>query len=194
MRLRERFDRRMSALKRGVRREGLASIGTPIFHGGDDAIAETPRAPAGANAIAAGAKDGDGMYKVRNNLFPRGLHLQYPEMALFLRHGVFIDLATHIVGGNVEQTWNLAIIKPAKAGGRFSWHQDGRYAISDPLDAGFTLWVAINKTTIANGTLWVAPSYWSRGLLPHVWDVPLSLIAADTIVFVVSVRFIRGFS
>lgn len=120
--------------------------------------------------IEQGSKAGDGTYKVRNNLFPSGLHRTFPEMARVLRHEAFMGLARQIVGDDVDQTWNQAIIKPAKTGGRFSWHQDARYAITDPLDAGFTLWVAISQTTLANGTLWVAPSYWARGLMPHIWD------------------------
>jgi phytanoyl-CoA hydroxylase len=120
--------------------------------------------------IEADAGQGGKMYRVRNNLFPSGLHRQFPEMARFLRHPVLIKLARQICGDNIDQVWNQAIIKPAKTGGHFAWHQDARYGITDPLDGGFTLWVAINKTTIANGTLWVAPQYWSRGLLPHVWN------------------------
>ena len=109
-------------------------------------------------------------YTVRNTLFPAGLHRLYPEMARFLRHPALLGLAKQLVGDEVDQTWNQAIIKPGITGGHFSWHQDGRYAITEPLDAGFTLWIAITDTTIANGTLWVAPSYWGRGLMPHIRD------------------------
>ena len=120
--------------------------------------------------IAADNRPGDGTPVVRNNLFPSRLHLKYPEMARFLRHPAFIGLCRQLIGPDADQTWNQAIIKPPRTGGRFGWHQDAAYEISKPLDEGFTLWIAIADTTVDNGTLWVAPSYWSRGLMPHIWD------------------------
>lgn len=112
----------------------------------------------------------DAIYRVRGNLFPSGLHRLNPDLAAFCRHGVFAQLCRELIGPDADQVWNQAIIKPGQTGGHFGWHQDARYAITDPLDDGFTCWLAVTQTTIANGTLWAAPDYFGRGLLPHDFD------------------------
>ena len=104
----------------------------------------------------------------------------------FIRHRVFQELAEQHVGPNVDITWNQAILKPPQKGGTidnaFAWHQDQWYAqkgdyakdsnweiLTDP-KTSITCWVAISRTTVDNGTLWVIPGGHKKGLLEHVWS------------------------
>lgn len=121
--------------------------------------------------IEADTKGDAKVARSRNNLFPSGLHLEYPELATFLHHPIFQELCRRLVGPEADLTWNQGIIKPGKTGGQFAWHQDGHFAITEPMDAGFTCWLAVTPATVENGTLWVAPEYYGRGLLSHIRDV-----------------------
>jgi ectoine hydroxylase-related dioxygenase (phytanoyl-CoA dioxygenase family) len=112
----------------------------------------------------------ENLYKVRGNLFPSHLHLHNPHQRAFLHHPALVELAGAMIGPDVDETWNQAIIKPGGTGGHFSWHQDAQYAHTDPMDPGFTCWIAVTDTTVANGTLWIAPGWFERGLQPHVWN------------------------
>jgi ectoine hydroxylase-related dioxygenase (phytanoyl-CoA dioxygenase family) len=110
----------------------------------------------------------------------------------FCRHPVILDLCRGLVGPDADMTWNQTIIKPptsrdpnATATARenaFAWHQDQWYALKgdyakdsnlDILEApnsGITLWIAISRTTVDNGTLWLLPGRHREGLLEHEWS------------------------
>ena len=107
----------------------------------------------------------------------------------FCNHPVFADLARELVGPDVDRTWNQAIVKApmpqesaANKQNALGWHQDMYYAehgtfindcnetmLRDP-NNGITCWVAITRTIVDNGTLWVLPGRHKEGLLPHVWN------------------------
>jgi phytanoyl-CoA hydroxylase len=101
----------------------------------------------------------------------------------FCRHPVFLQLCRELIGSDADLIWNQAIIKPpASTNNAFAWHQDQWYArhgdyakdsnpelLQDP-DNSFTAWVAISRTIVDNGTLWVLPGRHKEGLLPHVWS------------------------
>jgi ectoine hydroxylase-related dioxygenase (phytanoyl-CoA dioxygenase family) len=132
----------------------------------------------------------------------------------FIRHEVFQALAAELIGPDVDQTWNQAIIKaPQKSASvdtTFAWHQDQWYALNGDYaksanlellkapDNAITCWVAISRTTVDNGTLWVLPGRHKEGLLPHVrdekyndwrgefdtsWKVPAVMRAGQVLVF-----------
>jgi phytanoyl-CoA hydroxylase len=102
----------------------------------------------------------------------------------FCHHRVFQEIGRQLVGPDMDMTWNQAIVKPPlpKGDNAFAWHQDMWYAthgdyvkdcnldiLNDPV-SGITAWVAISRTTVDNGTLWVLPGRHMEGLLPHVWS------------------------
>ena len=100
----------------------------------------------------------------------------------FCRHPYLVDIARQMLGDELDMTWNQAIVKPPAKGKAFAWHQDGYYAVNgahardaDPKialggGAQLTYWIAITRTTIENGTLWVVPGLHKQGLLPHLWS------------------------
>lgn len=122
--------------------------------------------------------------QARNRPFMARLDQRSDACRAFCHHDVFRDLSRELVGADVDLTWNQAIVKPPLHAGdnAFAWHQDPWYAIhgdyandSDPEilrhpTNSFTAWVAITRTTVDNGTLWVLPGRHKEGLLPHVWS------------------------
>lgn len=105
----------------------------------------------------------------------------------FCRHPVFLDIGRQLVGPDLDMTWNQAIIRPPPTpeddfeDNSFAFHQDQWYALKGPYardcnmeiltdnSTGITAWVAISRTTVDNGTLWVLPGRHKEGLLPHQW-------------------------
>lgn len=110
------------------------------------------------------------------------LEKRSPVCAAFCRHPQLVTLAQQMLGDELDLTWNQAIVKPPAKGKPFAWHQDGFYAVNgnhakdaDPnLALGgksqITYWIAITRTTIENGTLWVVPGLHKQGLFPHLWS------------------------
>lgn len=100
----------------------------------------------------------------------------------FCLHRTFADVCLQLLGPEVDMSWNQAIIKPPSVGKAFGWHQDAHYAVTGPhakdtpvkdlTDAskGMTFWVAITRTIVDNGTLWVVPGMHKQGILPHKRD------------------------
>lgn len=100
----------------------------------------------------------------------------------FCLHPIFADICRQLIGPDVDMSWNQAIIKPPAVGKAFGWHQDAHYAVSgphakdtpvkdltNPANAR-TFWVAITRTIVDNGTLWVVPGMHKQGILPHKRD------------------------
>jgi len=115
------------------------------------------------------------------------IELVDPACDAFCRNPVLLELARQILGDDFDLTWTQAIPKPPQEPGMmadnaFAWHQDAWYATHGPFiegtnpdifwpnDTGLTMWAAITRTTVDNGTLWVLPGRDKEGLLPHVWD------------------------
>jgi phytanoyl-CoA hydroxylase len=114
------------------------------------------------------------------------LDLRSPVCDAFCRHPAFLALCRHLLGPDANLIWNMAVIKSPSIGSNpIHWHQDQWYAINDPYsktcdpallhsnESSFTAWVAITRTTVENGTLWVLPGRHREGLLPHAWDPQL---------------------
>jgi len=104
-----------------------------------------------------------------------------------LRHPVLLDIARHIVGNDIDVTYDQAVIKAPRAGNdevvnHFGWHQDAYYPThgANPqlwdrekllnLNNGFMGWIAVTRATIDNGCLWAVPGKHREGLLPHVFN------------------------
>jgi len=103
--------------------------------------------------------------------------------AAFCKHPQLRNLARQLINSDdLDVSWNQAIAKPPGKGKPFAWHQDAYYAVSGEHAKGanreeylklgwaITFWIAITRTTVANGTLWVVPGKHKQGLLPHVWS------------------------
>ena len=120
---------------------------------------------------------------------PHMSQLDYRSTACqaFCHHAVFGDLCRQLIGPDVDLSWNQAIVKapmpakPAAWDNVFAWHQDLWYALhgtfakdcdSDLLiapDNSITCWIAMTRTTVDNGTLWVLPGRHKEGLFHHNW-------------------------
>jgi len=107
----------------------------------------------------------------------------------FCHHVVFADLCRQLLGDDADLSWNQAIVKAPMpdegAGNRqnaLGWHQDPWYGLHGPYlksvhedqyraaDNAITCWVALSRTTVDNGTLWVLPGRHKEGLFPHLWN------------------------
>lgn len=111
------------------------------------------------------------------------LHRTSAVLAGFCRHEALVPWCRQLLGPTVFQTWNQMITKKPGQAGTFGWHQDAYYgayqadgspgverADSDFTAGNITFWIAITRTTIDNGCLWVLPGRHREGLLSHHWD------------------------
>jgi len=124
-----------------------------------------------------------GIVDVETRPFLPRIHRNRPACRAFLSHPLFLELCLELLGGEVDMSWDQGIIKPPQAGDNaFGWHQDAWYAeqgdylkqadldLARSNESGITVWVAISRTAVENGTLWVLPGRHNEGLLPHVWS------------------------
>lgn len=141
--------------------------------------------------IAAAEKTDDAHRKHWAKIRPHMAQLDHksPTCHAFCHHPVFAEICRQLIGPDADMTWNQAILK-APAGEQtagtehnaLGWHQDMYYALNgdfkndcnldkltDPVN-GITCWIAITRTTVDNGTMWVLPGRHMEGLLPHVWS------------------------
>lgn len=159
----------------------------------------------------ASSQDANVQEQARYRPFMIRLHETSTVCADFCRHPVFLQLCRELLGPDADLSWNQAIIKPpAPIDNTFSWHQDMWYAMNGPYqedcdldmlqapDTSFTMWVAVSRTIVDNGTLWVLPGMHQAGLLPHVkhdkqnewvgqydtsWKTPAVMRAGQALVF-----------
>ncbi len=79
----------------------------------------------------------------------------------------FTELATSLLGPDVDLYFNQAVIKYPGGTTAFSWHQDDAYSPVEP-SPYLTVWIALDDATEANGCISVLPRSHHRGLVPHV--------------------------
>jgi hypothetical protein len=60
------------------------------------------------------------------------LHEQSEICRRFVTRGPLVEMATTVLGPEVRLYWNQAVIKPARQGASFAWHQDTGYVPTDP--------------------------------------------------------------
>lgn len=119
--------------------------------------------------------------------FISGIAQQHDECMQTLRHPMLIDIARRIIGDEVDQTYDQAVLKAPTGGeaeqvNHFGWHQDAYYPLNGgnpknwnaekllDLRNGFMGWLAVTRATVDNGCLWTVPGMHTQGLLPHVRD------------------------
>jgi ectoine hydroxylase-related dioxygenase (phytanoyl-CoA dioxygenase family) len=128
------------------------------------------------------ARSGDaartGFVRARPEL--QRLHMRSDALSAFCRAPVLARLALAVTGArDVDRLYNQAYAKGVGRDGRahIPWHQDGWYAETDK--PAFNCWIAITRTTAANGTLrYVAPPV-GEALLEHRWDRELEFYRCD---------------
>ena len=88
------------------------------------------------------------------------------EIAAFCRHPRIVEIATAILGPDVDLYWNQSVFKKPEGNKIFPWHQDDAYTPVIP--AGYlTLWLALTDATRENGCISVLPGSHKGGLRPH---------------------------
>ena len=90
-----------------------------------------------------------------------------PALLAFVRRPEFVEIATKVLGPDVDLYWNQSVYKEGNGAAEFPWHQDDGYTPVDP-SPYLTLWLAVNDATHANGCLSVLPQSHRRGLVPHL--------------------------
>ncbi len=98
--------------------------------------------------------------------FTSHLAEQDPEIAAFAKHPRIVEIATAILGPDVDLYWNQSVFKKPEGNRIFPWHQDDAYTPVEP--AGYlTLWLALTDATPENGCISVLPGSHKGGLRPH---------------------------
>jgi ectoine hydroxylase-related dioxygenase (phytanoyl-CoA dioxygenase family) len=107
------------------------------------------------------------------------LHRSSDVLAAFCRHEAFTELARVLLGDDADLFWNQSYVKAPDPHGltAIPWHQDAYYATIDA--RAYNCWVAVTRTTVANGTVLRAPLPAGGTLLPHRWDEALLFFACD---------------
>jgi ectoine hydroxylase-related dioxygenase (phytanoyl-CoA dioxygenase family) len=121
----------------------------------------------------------------RKHLFTRlrpelqRLHRSSDVLAAFCRHEAFTELARVLLGDDADLFWNQSYVKAPDPHGltAIPWHQDAYYATIDA--RAYNCWVAVTRTTVANGTVLRAPVPAGNSLLPHRWDETLLFFQCD---------------
>lgn len=90
--------------------------------------------------------------------------------AQYLKNDNLLDVTEALIGHDIKVFLTMFIYKPPGLEGvDHPFHQDGVYFPFGPLDRVLGSWVALDRTTEANGTLVVIPGS-HRSVLDHEWD------------------------
>lgn len=108
----------------------------------------------------------------KNRPFIGQVHTRSAVAAKWVKAPIYIEACRIFLGPSADLYYNQAVLKPAKTGMSFGWHQDNGYRVTEPLEY-ITCWTAVSKTTIANGCIWLIPESHKMGLLPHRRDQEL---------------------
>src|SRR5690606_20482063 len=76
-----------------------------------------------------------------------------------------VDVVETLLGPGARLFRDVVVVKPARTGGRFSYHQDSAYWDVEP-KALVSLWVALTDAPVDAGCLQVVPGS-HRALRPH---------------------------
>ena len=115
----------------------------------------------------------DGISRANEITFTSHLAEHDPAIMSFCHRNELVDIATALLGGDVDLYWNQAVFKMPEGRKEFPWHQDDGYTPVTP-SPYLTLWLALNDATVENGCISVLPGSHKRGLLPHE-KTPLGL-------------------
>ena len=89
---------------------------------------------------------------------------------MFARHERLVNAAEDLLGGEVYHYHSKMILKDAKVGGAWTWHQDYGYwyhfGLLEPLLTSVT--IAVDKATVENGCLQVLRGSHKMGRVEHL--------------------------
>lgn len=108
----------------------------------------------------------EGISRAGEISFTSHLAEQDPALLQFVRRPEFVEIATRILGPDVDLYWNQSVYKEGHGDAEFPWHQDDGYTPVDP-SPYLTLWLAINDATVENGCLSILPGSHKGGIAPH---------------------------
>lgn len=78
-----------------------------------------------------------------------------------------LDIAENFCGKNIKTIHNMIINKPPRVDGRHPFHQDQLYFPFGPDEDIIGCWIALQKTSVENGTLAVIPGSHKTPILEH---------------------------
>lgn len=82
-------------------------------------------------------------------------------------HSEILDIVEQLIGPDIVLIGSFMIAKPAGAGKRVPWHQDGYYLRENVTPAeAVTVWIAIDNVTTENGCVRFVPGTKKLGILP----------------------------
>jgi len=98
-------------------------------------------------------------------------HEEFPELEECLLRGTPARIAAGLLGGSAYLFNEQFVVKGARKGASFAWHQDGAYVGFDHKPY-VTIWIALDNATVANGCVFILPrDLRTDGYLdPHEWQ------------------------
>jgi phytanoyl-CoA hydroxylase len=91
---------------------------------------------------------------------------QVPEVYELAKTPQLVEVATLLLGKDIDLYFNQAVYKNPGEQKAFSWHQDDAYGPVEP-SPYLTVWIALSDATEENGCLSVLPGSHIGGLRPH---------------------------
>jgi ectoine hydroxylase-related dioxygenase (phytanoyl-CoA dioxygenase family) len=158
------------AITQAFRRTGYCIV--------EDALGAHERAALAAACdalLAEKSDDGGGKFHDigRGNArrFLRQRHADFPAVTAFVFGATMRALATVLLGGPAYLFNEQFVVKAARTGASFAWHQDGAY-VGFAHKPYVTAWIALDDATEANGCVHVLPCDLDRAqdIVPHRWD------------------------
>lgn len=99
--------------------------------------------------------------------FTCNLNFRHPDVQRFIADERFADIATSLIGPNIQLYWDQSVYKRPEADRDFPWHQDNGYVPTEP-EHYLTCWLALEDSTIENGCIWIQPATHKKGFVPHI--------------------------
>jgi ectoine hydroxylase-related dioxygenase (phytanoyl-CoA dioxygenase family) len=98
-------------------------------------------------------------------------HEEFPALENCLLHGTPARIAAEILGGSAFLFNEQFVVKGARKGASFAWHQDGAYVGFDHKPY-VTIWIALDAATVDNGCVYILPRdlRTEAHLDPHQWQ------------------------
>ncbi|MBI1777800.1 MAG: phytanoyl-CoA dioxygenase family protein [Proteobacteria bacterium] len=103
--------------------------------------------------------------------FLRHRHRDFPALEAFVLGEKVGNLAATLLGHAPYLFNEQFVVKGARTGASFAWHQDGAY-VGFAHKPYLTLWIALDEATEENGCVYVLPRHLDvdESLVPHRWD------------------------
>lgn len=103
--------------------------------------------------------------------FLRHRHQDFDGLRDFVLGSDMKELVSNFLKDSVFLFNEQFVVKAARTGASFGWHQDGGYIPFDH-DPYVTVWIALDDTTVENGAVYLLPRSMGEGTTPvkHWWN------------------------